>query len=147
MGELDLSRHMRRDRLRETVPTITPRNLNLFIMYASGISVKEIAEQAGIRPATVRQHIARVKREIDTIDVKNLQKGVMALYPLGFKALKHNLKKKDVKTTIQFMKGIKAFVSHQTQDSRTLNFHLHKVADKLRLGRGDVEDVEDIGDE
>lgn len=128
-------------------PTITTRNLNIFAMHVAGYPTNEIAQEFGIAEATVRDHVAKVKRELEGIEPEQLQNCVKGLFPIGLESLEHNLRNKKEKTTIQYMKGIKGFVPHQTSDNRTLNLHIHKIADKLRLNRVQLAKAEVVDDD
>jgi DNA-binding NarL/FixJ family response regulator len=53
-----LSRDLRRER-----PALSPRELEVLGLYASGMTLDAVARRAGIAPGTARTHLARVKQK------------------------------------------------------------------------------------
>jgi DNA-binding NarL/FixJ family response regulator len=53
-----LSRDLRRER-----PSLSPRELEVLSMYASGMTLDAVARRVGIAPGTARTHLARVKQK------------------------------------------------------------------------------------
>jgi DNA-binding NarL/FixJ family response regulator len=53
-----LSRDLRRER-----PSLSPRELEVLSLYASGLTLDAVARRVGIAPGTARTHLARVKQK------------------------------------------------------------------------------------
>lgn len=53
-----LSRDLRRER-----PALSPRELEVLSLYASGLTLDAVARRVGIAPGTARTHLARVKQK------------------------------------------------------------------------------------
>lgn len=53
-----LSRDLRRER-----PALSPRELEVLSLYASGLTLEAVARRVGIAPGTARTHLARVKQK------------------------------------------------------------------------------------
>lgn len=111
---------------------ITDLNLEIYSHFIGGWNIEDIANKYQISEDTTYYHIKRCKDTLKDVNIEELRRAALGLYPKAMKAINHGLEQNDQKTAVSVMKGLQVFVPKQVSESKKVEFRAKLIATRLQ---------------
>jgi len=103
-----------------------------------GVSPRETGLKFGVSDQTIRNWQKKVAEWIaEKFDINEYRMPLYSLYPLMVNSLVHNLKRKDVQTTLNLLKGLQITTGDNITNNPTVNIGV-QLAEKQREKRQEI---------